>query len=197
MRRLPLRWREPVSVAVAIVVLVAAALGSMSAFRALQRRHVEVQALRAKVQLARDLQAEASSSTAGDGAQQAAYRQLLERRHLGSNLAAVVDSVGEQARRHRLELTGLQPNAAESAVEPVVLPTGLTLKPTPLAIRLQGRYRQIAEFLQAVTHESFLASVASCHLKPKQERQALLVADVTLIVYLAQPEAAPSTGGAS
>ena len=193
---LPLRWREPLRVAIAAVIFGVAALGCLFVMRNLPRQQAEVHALRAKLALAHELQADASSSAVEAGAQQAAYHQRLEQRHVESSLAMVVDSIGEQARRHRLELTGLQPNASSAAMEPVALPTGLTLKPMPMTIQLQGRYRQIAEFLQAVTHESFLASVTSCHLTPKQERPATLIADVTLIVYLA-PQTAPVAGGAS
>jgi Tfp pilus assembly protein PilO len=120
----------------------------------------------------------------------ARYAELEERVGSGQSLGRVLESLGQEAKRHRLELLSVKPKEEATARRTSIGPD-LVLREHPLTLRLDGRYQQFGEFLGGLSTAPFLASVRALSLAKTQPESTQLRADLVLAVHLAEESAAP------
>jgi len=118
---------------------------------------------------------------------QVQYRSLERRAGGSQSVARILETLGQQAKDHRLELVAVQPREEEES-EPLILALGpeFTLQEIPLRLQLTGRYRQIGEFLGGLIHTPFISSVRELRMRKPEADSATLQADLVLAVYLAK-----------
>jgi Tfp pilus assembly protein PilO len=103
----------------------------------------------------------------------------------GQSIARILETLSQQAKRHRLELVAVQPPIEEEEPRRVGVGAEMILRELPLSVHVTGRYRQIGEFLGALSHAPFLSSVRHVRMMKPQADRATIQADLALVVYLA------------
>jgi Tfp pilus assembly protein PilO len=105
----------------------------------------------------------------------------------GQALARVLDTLRSQATRCHVMMsaTQLAENQDQTLAPPIPLAAELRLQEVPVSVTLAGRYRQLGEFLAALTDAPFLSEVRSLTIKRKADRGSQLEAQMELVVYLA------------
>ena len=109
----------------------------------------------------------------------------------GQSVARILEALSLRAKGYQLELTAMQPRAAEDQAAPIVMGPELTLRDVPLTLHLKGRYQSIGEFLGGISHGPFVASVRKVFIRKPQADSTLLEADVVLAAYLEERPSAP------
>lgn len=105
----------------------------------------------------------------------------------GQALARVLDTLRTEAGRCHVVMsaTQLAEGQGQTLAPPIPLAPELRLQEVPVSVTLTGRYRQLGEFLAALTDAPFLSEVRSLSIKRKADRASQLEAQMKLIVYLA------------
>ena len=110
----------------------------------------------------------------------------LDSRVRGQSIARILDALGQQAREHHLELTVVQDAMPSEAAHLVRFGPDLVLREVPLRLQLQGRYRQVGEFLGALREAPFLAIVKQADIARPAEGTGSLKTELALAVYIAE-----------
>ena len=170
--------------AVATHVLFAPALGRIvsarSMLRELHTKQVEAQSMNAQLP-----EHEAALAKAQ------VQHQALERWiGSGNSLARILESLGDQAKRHRVNISVVQAGLESRHGPPrqIALGPGRMLQEVPLEVTLTGRYAPIGEFLGGLSGAPFLSSVQSLTLKKPDPADVKLQADLALVVYVRTDE---------
>ena len=119
------------------------------------------------------------------------YGTLENRIGAGQSVARILEMLSQQAKERRLELVAVQPRAQKSEQHMLSLGPEMTLRETPLSIQLTGRYRSLGEFLGALTHASFVASVQKVTVTKSETTSEQLRAEVLLTMYLSEQRVVP------
>jgi Tfp pilus assembly protein PilO len=124
---------------------------------------------------------------------QTRYRAFESRVGEGQSVPRILDGLGKWAKDHRLEVVAVQPRTADAVEPPLIVAagSGLTLRTTPLALRLKGRYRQLGEFLGKLSAAPFVGTVRKLTVRQPSSESAQLEADVVLAVYLKERAPTP------
>ena len=114
-----------------------------------------------------------------------AQSQRLESQVRSQSIARILDRLSQQAKAHQLELTIVQEPVLEGTGGVVRFGPGLSLQEVPLRLQLQGRFRQVGEFLSGLRDAPFLAAVKQADIaKPSEPSGSILTTEILLAVYL-------------
>lgn len=103
----------------------------------------------------------------------------------GQSLARVMEVLRQEAQRHRLVFTAVQPRTEEQEATLTLTPE-LSLREVPVTLQLQGRYRQIGEFLGGLSKAPYLLSLRKLTVTKSNPQSVTLKAEMALVVYLAE-----------
>ena len=117
------------------------------------------------------------------------YRSLESRLGAGRSVAQVLELLAAQAKEHRLELVAVQPRAESQPPKLMTLGPELVLREVPLTLELNGRYRQIGEFLGTLAGNSYVAVVKTMRVTRPQAEGPKLKAQIELTVYVSDRSA--------
>lgn len=149
-------------------------------------RYARLQELRVKLADVRVLKNQQPAQRKALAQTKARYQALRYQVGEGQSIARILETLGQQAKRHRLELVAVQPPVEEETPRRVIVGADMTLRELPLSVQLTGRYRQAGEFLGEFYHAPFLSSVRQLKIAKPQADRATIQADVALVVYLAE-----------
>ncbi|MBI2885162.1 MAG: type 4a pilus biogenesis protein PilO [Candidatus Omnitrophica bacterium] len=115
-------------------------------------------------------------------------RYELVRSRIGDeqSVGRILEALNQQAVEQQLEVLGMQPGVDGREPERLRLNADLTLREVPVLLRLQGRYRNLGEFLGQLPDAPFLASVRELELKRAPAGSPQLEARVVLSVYVTE-----------
>ena len=112
-------------------------------------------------------------------------RDVLEARVRDQSVARILDTLGQEAKAHHLELSVVQEAVLADAGRVVQFGPDLIVREVPLRLQLRGRYRQVGEFLGALRAAPFLAAVRQAEIAKSTEPSGPLITESQLVVYLA------------
>ena len=148
-------------------------------------RYARLQEVRVKIADVRVLKEQQPTQQKALAQMKARQQTLQHQVGEGQSVARILETLSQQAKRHRLELVAVQPPAEEEAPRRVSVGPDMTLRELPLSVQLIGRYRQVGEFLGELYHAPFLSSVRQVMIAKPQADRAIIQADLALVVYLA------------
>lgn len=185
----PIKLSTPQKVALRLVGSVVVIAGLVRFFyypvlaRMMQQR-AKIQELRIKTAEARTLAAQRPAQEAEFQRVQERYRALEQHIGTGQSIARILEALSDDAKRHRLALTAVQPRMESRGPRLLRLGPETVLREVPLSLQLTGRYRQIAEFLGGLNEAPFVGVVRTVTMTKAQSEGLSLKADVELAVYL-------------
>ncbi|GEM_PF-6907075 len=97
----------------------------------------------------------------------------------GQSMARVLETLNARAQAHQLQVVAVQPRAVAAHTAA----GRLALREVPLELRVSGQYRQIGEFLGALTEAPFLADVREVSLSSPGDAETL-EARIAIVVYM-------------
>lgn len=114
-------------------------------------------------------------------------RYELVRNRIGDeqSVGRILEALNRQAVDQQLEVLAMQPGGDGRTPERLPLNSTLALREAPVLLRLQGRYRNLGEFLGQLSDAPFLASVRELELKPAASGSQL-EARLVLSVYVTE-----------
>ena len=165
----------------AVLLLLSAALPMASRIRERQAQLLQLQARLTEAQALVDRRAQEERALAQARADVEAVSQRIGP---DQSVARALELLTQRAKAARLEAVAVQPRAGEHAERHVRLEPGLLLREIPLQLGLSGRYRQIAEFLGALTDLPLVTSIERLALAKVAAGGRDVSAEVVVDLYL-------------
>ena len=152
----------------------------------INERRARLQDLTVKVADAQVLIAQRPAQAATLDEARTRYRELEARFGEGPSVATILETLGAQAKEHKLELVAIQPRSETKGQRVVVFGPELKVREVPLTLQLTGRYQHVGEFLGALPRCPFFTLVRALTLAKPDTDVGQLTANLELAVYLVE-----------